>query len=154
MKPLLCDHSNESYQAVFASDTQFIMLYKVVLTFNYLDDMKATLHPCGILALCRTLLVFPSVMYVTWFPTLSSQFISVLSLKSASSCFHLTKITQMGEFFLSSSNKNCRRKSHLRALSSDSCPYVGGLSHDSASRDHTTRSVLANDEKESFSGEL
>ena len=93
--------------------------YKVVLTFNYLDDMKATLHPCGILALCRTLLVFPSVMYVTWFPTLSSQFISVLSLKSASSCFHLTKITQMGEFFLSSSNKNCRRKSHLRALSSD-----------------------------------
>ena len=47
---LLCDHSNESYQAVFTSNTQFIILYKVVLTFNYLDDMKATLHPCGILA--------------------------------------------------------------------------------------------------------
>ena len=45
---LLCDHSKESYQAVFTRDTQFIMLYKVVLTFNSLDDMKATLHPCGL----------------------------------------------------------------------------------------------------------
>ena len=43
IKPLVCDHSNESYWAVL-DVVLFIMLYKVILTFEFVDKTLVCDH--------------------------------------------------------------------------------------------------------------
>ena len=56
---LKCDHWNESYQAILSCGTVYYMLYEVVLTFEFVNEILS-----GTIQMKTTEWYFPVVLFV------------------------------------------------------------------------------------------